>query len=169
LSTPRLPSPSRQHFCVYAGHVAGVYRIKGGRQQARRGLVLDFQNRTCYTINSGKRSNTYQFSQILKVESEDGEQFTLTFVSNDGSTKAPVTYEADSLEEKNQCFRLLSLVVNANRSNLKGSQGVTIDTVEDHESLPVMKEARVEKKGTQGLAMFNWQSRWLKVRANELA
>jgi hypothetical protein len=132
-------------------------------------LVLDFQNRTCYTINSGKRSNTYQFSQILKVESEDGEQFTLTFVSNDGSTKAPVTYEADSLEEKNQCFRLLSLVVNANRSNLKGSQGVTIDTVEDHESLPVMKEARVEKKGTQGLAMFNWQSRWLKVRANELA
>jgi hypothetical protein len=70
---------------------AGVYRIKGGRQQARRGLVLDFQNRTCYTINGGKRSNTYQFSQILKVESEDGEQFTLNFVGNDGSNKGGVT------------------------------------------------------------------------------
>lgn len=44
-----------------------------------------------------------------------------------------------------------------------------MDTVEDHESLPVMKEGRVEKKGTQGLAMFNWQGRWLKIRANELA
>lgn len=36
----------------------------------------------------------------------------------DVTQKPPVTYEADSLEEKNQMFRLLSLITNSNRANL---------------------------------------------------
>lgn len=38
------------------------------------------------------------------------------------SQRAPYHYEADDLEEKNQIFRLLSLIVNQNRSNVTEAQ-----------------------------------------------
>lgn len=34
--------------------------------------------------------------------------------------------------------------------------------------MPLIKEGRVEKKGTLSMAYFNWTSRWLQVRTGEL-
>jgi len=46
--------------------------------------------------------------------SQDGVHFTVYFVVDQ---RQPYEYEADSLEEKNKIFRLLSLIVNNNRSS----------------------------------------------------
>ena len=53
---------------------------------------------------------------VCALELQDGVHFSVHFV---GDARPPYEYEADTLEEKNKIFRLLSLIVNRNRS-IKG-------------------------------------------------
>lgn len=94
-----------------------------------------------------------------------------------GDVRPPsIDYEADSLEEKNKIFRLLTLIVNHNRSTGGAAPAQDVEV-----SKELIKEGRVEKRG-HSMAIFNWarwhplhrhnthlrNSRWLRVRAGEL-
>ncbi len=46
---------------------------------------------------------------------QDGMTFSIFF----GGDRPSVEYEADSLEEKNEIFRMLTLIINNNRANRK--------------------------------------------------
>ena len=163
----------------------GVYKMNRMKGAQRRILQLDFQARVLCNIANGKRNNQYNFGQIDRVESEDGVEFRVSFAALNGVAKQPHQYEADSLEEKNQIFRLLSLIVQNNRSNVAeavdgekggggGGGGKTLsddadDQIRVQSNARIIKEGRVEKKGAKSMAYFNWPSRWLQVKEGELA
>lgn len=67
-----------------------------------------------------------------------------------GEGKPPIEYEADSLEEKNKIFRLLSGVI----AHHHEKPDVVIP--EDVVDAKPLREGRVEKKG-HSVAYFNWQ------------
>ena len=92
----------------------GVYKFNRLKGAQRRILQLDFQTEVMCNVQRGHRNNQFRFDQIERIESEDGVHFTIHF---EGDARPPYEYEADSLEEKNKIFRLLSLIVNKNRSS----------------------------------------------------
>ena len=158
----------------------------------RRILQLDFQARVFCNIANGKRQHQIPFGHIERIESEDGVEFAVSFASADGEQRhKPHYYEADTLEEKNQIFRLISLIVNHNRTNVADALKVDTATLgtfmaeeggignlnkaaaelglQSVSSAQLLKEGRVEKKGAKSVAYFNWPSRWLQVRDGELS
>eukprot|EP00911_Craspedida_sp_UC1_P003024 UC1_evm6s2203 len=165
---------------VYNFAVYKFNRLKGAQ---RRILQIDFQSKVMCNVNRGQRSHQFQFSDIAQIESADGVGFTISF-SNE---RPPVDYEADTLEEKNRIFRLISLIVNHNRSDAGadadgggggggggiglGGGGVGAGAgagAGGDGGGAIIKEGRLEKKG-HSMAYFNWASRWLVLRPGELA
>ena len=173
-------------------HNFGVYKLNAKRMGGqRRILQLDFQARIFCNIANGKRHHQIPFGHIERIESEDGVEFAISFASSEGDHRhKPHYYEADTLEEKNQIFRLISLIVNHNRTNVADALHVDAATLGTYmadgggqnlglasatlgqggaSSTQLLKEGRVEKKGAKSVAYFNWPSRWLQVREGELS
>eukprot|EP00047_Mylnosiga_fluctuans_P024651 m.166145 g.166145 ORF g.166145 m.166145 type:complete len:1343 (+) comp9898_c0_seq4:65-4093(+) len=139
----------------------GVYKFSKLKGAQRRILQLDFSSKIMCNIQRGHRNNQIRFEDIERVESEDGLLFTIHV---GGEARHTAEYEADSLEEKNKIFRLLSLIVSHNNSDRTGKVEEDIAKPEAR----VIKEGRVEKKG-HTVAYFNWSSRFMRVRQGELA
>ena len=78
---------------------------------------------------------------------KDGVAFTISF---HGESVPPSEFEADSLEEKNKIFRMLTLIIEVNR---KASKAEDVNVPQPSENL--LKEGRLEKKG-HSVAYFNW-------------
>lgn len=171
-------------------HNFGVYKLNAKRMGGqRRILQLDFQARIFCNIANGKRHHQIPFGHIERIESEDGVEFAISFASSEGEHRhKPHYYEADTLEEKNQIFRLISLIVNHNRTNVADALDIDTTTLGtamadggrldlataslgfgNASSAALLKEGRVEKKGAKSVAYFNWPSRWLQVREGELS
>ena len=97
--------------------------------------------------------NTHTYSQ-------DGVAFTVHFT---GEARPPVEYEADSLEEKNKIFRLMTMIVDGNNGGRtassadgpeSGAAPVAVKT--EPASTKIIREGRIEKKG-HSVAYFHWQ------------
>lgn len=160
------PTTAKSGYAAQEGKIYNfaVYKFNRLKGAQRRILQLDFQTLVMCNVQRGQRNHQYKFSDIARVESADGVGFTIQFVGD----KPDIDYEADTLEEKNRIFRLLSLIVNNNRAEAGTGGGAPGGGVGDGSGSPVLKEGRVEKKG-HSMAMFNWASRWLQLRQGELA
>jgi hypothetical protein len=106
----------------------GVYKLNSKRMGGqRRILQLDFQASVFCNIANGKRHHQIPFGSIERIESEDGVEFAISFAATDGEHQhKPHHYEADTLEEKNQIFRLISLIVNHNRTSVAKALDVDV-------------------------------------------
>lgn len=145
----------------------GVHKLSRMGKALRRILQVDYQNFSICIVNNGKRSEQHTFDSVMHIESEDGVGFTISFAEGDSQNKVNTSFEADSLEEKNQIYRILSHVVKSNRSGKKHSLPGSLS--EHKANTVIIKEGRIEKKGSSGIVMYNWQTRWLRVYAGELS
>eukprot|EP00040_Diaphanoeca_grandis_P033013 m.201182 g.201182 ORF g.201182 m.201182 type:complete len:1357 (+) comp32792_c0_seq1:68-4138(+) len=154
----------------------GLYKISRIGKYLRRVLQLDFQSNIICIVNQGKRSDQHQFSSLSSIESEDGVRFILNFAAettNNIEAKPTTSFKADSLEDKNDIIRLMTIIINNNRKLLSQAAVIAGSPVAEdpraipnfvvEESMQVIKEGKIEKKGSGNVAYFNWQTRWLRV------
>ena len=85
-------------------------------------MQFDFEAQTLCTVAKGKQLNSFPFDEIDAIDSDDGPQFSVTTVSAEEGTLTRHEFEADSLEEKNTIFRLVSLIL--------AQRGAASDTVD---------------------------------------
>ena len=64
-------------------------------------------------------------------------------------------FEADSLEEKNKIFRMLTLIIQINKKAQNTDKGESQAAPTLQPSAAIIKEGRIEKKG-HSVAYFNW-------------
>ena len=82
---------------------------------------------------------------------QDGVAFVIAFLG-----EIPVAeFEADSLEEKNKIFRMLTLIIQINKKNQSKDKGDSQAAPTLQPSANIIKEGRIEKKG-HSVAYFNW-------------
>ena len=119
------------------------------------------------TIQNGHRTNPIPFDQIdrvdgdvwysvstcalLTLEQQDGVGFVISFLGEVAASE----FEADSLEEKNKIFRMLTLIIQINKKNQKKDAGEEEPAATPQPSAAIIKEGRLEKKG-HSVSIFNW-------------
>ncbi|XP_077982635.1 uncharacterized protein LOC144437552 [Glandiceps talaboti] len=141
----------------------GVYKYYKHKQSQRRILQIDFQGGVLCNIQKGNLNRKFRFSQVERYESDEGTKFCIYFADYH-----EYELEADNLEEKEKILRLLQIIVEQNKSEIRGTKLTRRDRIQ---SLPrcqvVIKEGELEKKSNKYTS--TWVRRWVRIRQGELS